>query len=368
MEPPYLMLTMHDLRTPRQGNMQFAARELAKRGQTRFFSLGYSWISRLKGDYRNELWSLSNRSQMSDGIECYLWRTLLHPGNILDKGLDSVEQKAFTAYVRQIPDIFADWVRKSNTIYIESGLSVAFFEAVKKINPSARVCYIASDDLKTIGCANYLIEEFARTAPKYDAVFALSRALCKNFPAGTRTFFVPHGLDTSELNKPTTSPYGTGLHAVSVGNMLFDASVIQIGAEACPEVTFHLIGSGPRATDISAPNVKIYGEMPWADTVRYLQHADIGIAPYNFMATPYLTDTSMKLKQYAYVGLPAVCPQNIVGTHKGRFGYEFGDGASIVKAFKAALSSGRFPSQATMTWAEHTDRLVSPESFEDCKI
>jgi 2-beta-glucuronyltransferase len=348
--------------------MQFAARELAKRGKTRFFSIGFSSISRINGDPRLGLWSRSNRVETVDEIDCYLWRTHLHPGNFRRLWLERFSQAMFKAYVRAIPDVLRDWVRDSRTIYLESGLPVAFFEAVRRISPTAKIAYIASDDLKTINCANYLLEEFARTGAQYDAVFAISPQLCKNFPTGTRSWYVPHGLDTSELRKPTKSPFGVGKHAVSVGNMLFDPGVIEIAASAYPDVTFHVIGAGPRAKTLSAPNIKVYGEMPWRDIVPFLQHADVGIAPYNEMATPYLADTSMKLKQYGYVGLPGVCPEIVAGSYHGRFGYQFGKSETIIEALRAALASGRLASQPTLTWAEHAERLVSPASFDDCII
>jgi 2-beta-glucuronyltransferase len=368
MEAPYLLVTTNDYRTPRQGNMQFTARELAKRGKTRFFSIGFSLLSRINGDPRSGLWSRSNVVETVDQIDCYLWRTPFHPGNLHAPWLERLSHAMFRLYVRIIPDVLIDWVRNSRTIYLESGLPVAFFETVRRLNPTAQIAYIASDDLKTINCANYLLEEFSRTGPQYDAVFAISPQLCKNFPAGTRSWYVPHGLDTTELRKPTRSPFGGGKHAVSVGNMLFDPSVIQIAALAFPDVTFHVIGAGPNAKALSALNIKLYGEMPWRDIVPYLQHANVGIAPYNGMATPYLADTSMKLKQYGFVGLPAICPDIVAGSSPGRFGYQFGKPETIIEAMRKALASRRLAPQPTLTWSEHAERLVSPAAFEDCMI
>lgn len=46
--PNYLVLSAHDYRTPRRASIHFITDELAKRGDTRFFSLRYSLLSRLK--------------------------------------------------------------------------------------------------------------------------------------------------------------------------------------------------------------------------------------------------------------------------------------------------------------------------------
>ncbi|HHW4680980.1 MAG TPA: GumK N-terminal domain-containing glycosyltransferase, partial [Xylella taiwanensis] len=48
--PNYLILSAHDYRTPRRASIHFITDELAKRGDTRFFSLRYSWLSRFKKD------------------------------------------------------------------------------------------------------------------------------------------------------------------------------------------------------------------------------------------------------------------------------------------------------------------------------
>ncbi len=52
-KPNYLVITAHDYRTPRRMTMHFIADELARRGTTRFFSLRYSALSRLRPDGRH---------------------------------------------------------------------------------------------------------------------------------------------------------------------------------------------------------------------------------------------------------------------------------------------------------------------------
>ena len=109
--------------------------------------------------------------------------------------------------------------------------------------------------------------------------------------------------------------------------------------------------------------------MKFADTLAYLQHANFGIAPYlgQFVA-PYLVDTSMKLMQYGAMGLPAVCPDVVVGSHQGRYGYGPGDRDSIVEAINGALIHGRFESASTFSWCEVTARILNPTQFEDTKL
>ena len=348
--------------------MHFITTELSKRGLTRFFSFGFSFLSYLKDDPRLSLWKKGNVTETFEGVECYLWRTLLHPVNLRQKWLRRLETMFFKWYVALIPDIFRRWIVESNTILFESGFPVIFIRICRKLNPKARLLYIASDDLKTIDCADFIVNEFSELASSLDGIRLPSYRLQEGMPKGSPTYFVPHGLDKTIVNHADPSPYNGGSNIVSVGSMLFDAGFFEIAAKAFPDVTFHVIGGGAYAAHLSAPNIKLYGEMPFLKTIPYIKHANVGVAPYNGeKVAPFLTDTSMKLMQYGFLGVPAVCPQIIVGDYKGRFGYEPGNEQSIVNALKNALAHGNFPGNSVLDWKEVTDRILNPGAFPDAK-
>jgi hypothetical protein len=48
--------------------------------------------------------------------------------------------------------------------------------------------------------------------------------------------FIPHGVDVRARDQEKPSPYGPGLHAVSVGSVLFDESFFTSAADQFPEV------------------------------------------------------------------------------------------------------------------------------------
>ena len=151
--------------------------------------------------------------------------------------------------------------------------------------------------------------------------------------------------------------------------MLFDPGFFEIAASAFPEITFHVIGGGHHAAALAAPNIVLYGEMPYLKTIPYLRHADFGIAPYNGVkAASFLADTSMKLTQCGFLGVPAVCPRIVAGAHPGRFGYDPGNRQSIVLAIKNALGFGHFPSVPVLSWAEVTERILAPQDFDDTRL
>ncbi len=365
----FLVISAHDYRSPRKANIHFIARELARRGTTRFFSLRYSALSRFTADPRLGLDARANRIERQDGVDCFLWKTPVHPFNTRRPLLRPFETLMFHWYVHHPDPVLARWIDEADTILFESGTAPVFFDMAARRNPAARTIYIASDDLDTINAADYVKRTFRRIAPAIDAIRLPSLALAAGVPRDARLLFIPHGVDPALATQGDPSPYGPGIHAVSVGSMLFDPVFFSFASHRFPEIRFHIIGSGRPRLPGYGDNVTVYDEMPHADTVRYIKHAHLGIAAYRAARMPdYLADTSMKLIQYDFFGLPAVCPQAVVGDYRSRFGYMPGDMFSVVRAVRGALAAPRLSSRRHLSWVEVVDRLLDPSRFDDTRI
>lgn len=363
-----LLLTALDYRTPRKANLHFIADELVKRGPTRFFSLRYSHLSRYKADPRTDIDARANQVESVNGVECFLWKTFVHPFNTGKKLLRPFENLLFRAYRTFSHPLLRQWLQEADIIFFESGTAPIFFDLACALNPQAKKIYIASDDLQTIGVADFVSECFTRAAPQMSALCLPSRALASAMPKSSNKFFVPHGLDQTIALQADPNPYGPGQHAVSVGSMLFDPGFFRIAAKAYPQLQFHIIGSGHDHEDYP-DNVHVYAEMPFNKTLRYIKHAIFGIAPYRTEEVPtYLADTSMKLMQYEFFGVPAVCPLAVVGGSPLRFGYQPGIAPSIDAAIKAALAAPRAILRTYLNWSEVAERLIDPQRFADTRF
>lgn len=363
----FLIISGHDFRTPRWANMHFIARELARRGTTRFFSLGCSPLSYLTGDPRLPILARANRIEEFRGVQCFLWKSAWHPVNLDFSVLAGLSRLLFMAYRRNVPEVFRRWVESSDVIIVESGMPPIFLAMIHEFNPKARKIYIASDLLDTIGVDPFVSAELNAHIDLFDTVIVPSRLMAPAFPPRAKLRFVPHGLEV-DTAAAGPSPYGGGTNAVSVGSMLFDRSFFEIAAPLFPYVTFHVIGGG-RDAKFAHSNVKTYGEMPYAQTLAYIKHAQFGIAPYQAEhVQDYLCDTSMKLMQYGSFGIPAVCPSAAVGDHAGRFGYRPGDPASIGQAIRGALAAGKIAPPPILSWSEVTDRILSPQDYADTRV
>jgi 2-beta-glucuronyltransferase len=371
----------HDYRTPNRASIHFVANELLSHGAVHFFSMRYSPLSRFKGDARVGLEVQANQVDSHGGVQCYLWKTPFHPMALRRRWLWPLEQALFWLYERLPCAALDAWAKQADVVIFESGIAPVLAQRIARLNPQARLIYKGNDGLREIGASVYAQRKLEQLTPHFAVVALVSKSMASRWGHSSlngmaqagNVFVVPHGVEDklSELGDPTPyadAPAGA-LHAVSVGAMLFDPQFFVIAGKAFPDVTFHVIGSGHDGAGIARDNVLFYPRMPYAQTIRYIKHANFGIAPYHAPVLPaYLADSSLKMLQYDYFGLPTVCPYEVVGTHQGRFGYRAGSSTSIQRAIVQALASPHERTRAILSWAEVTQRLLQPTHYADTRI
>ena len=365
--PRYVIMSgYHDYRSKRKANLHFIADELKLRGDTFFFSLRYSYLTRYKEDPRHALRDRANTLESVNGVHCYLWRTPLHPFRLPTR-LRLIEKAAFKVFALRLPRVVQRIIDEADTIFVESGIAITFVPLVKRRNPMAKIIYMASDSLAAIGQAQAIKDCFARFAHLYDSARVPSPYLRDDVPAAIPCYHIPHGIDKKRFESIGPSPFAPGTrNAVSVGSMLFDPSFFDAARVMFPDVKFHIIGSGHDGS--TAENVIYYGEMPFDQTLPYLKYSDFAVAPYGKGVEPYLSQTSMKLMQYDYIGVPAVCPEAACGASGSRFGYKIGEFSSIRDAITSALSAPHSGNNRHLTWKDVTARLLEPLDFADTKL
>lgn len=366
-----LIISGHDYRTSRRANLHFIAKSAAKINEVTFFSAGYSWISDLIGrDPRTNSRIIPNVEEEFDGIRCYLDRGWYHPGGLKGRIPDVLSRRLFELHLHRTPKILSEYIKNSDVILIESGIACMYIDYVFDIKKSANIIYIASDDLQTLGVSSFLIGQLNKNEKNMFGIRIPSRLMADSFGDSENIFYVPHGIEFQD-DPRLTSPYDPGtINAVSVGSMLFDHTFFEYAATSFPDIIFHIIGSGSRKI-FSFENIIKYPEMNYQDTIRYIRFANIGIAPYKLANVPYyLTDTSMKLLQFEYFGVQAVCP--FFATSEGktwRHAYSPGDRHSIERAIRSAVEAKSFvTNNAFLNWDDVVLRILSPELFDDTKL
>jgi 2-beta-glucuronyltransferase len=359
--------SVHDPRMKRRGSIQAIARALSRKGyQTRFLSIRFSPASLLKRDPRSFLWARANCYEVFDSLECYLWRTPFHPF--------AGGEAAHDLYARW-PNADVDaMLGDADVVIVESGLGIALLPRIRSLNGRAVLIYRGSDALDTIGAHPHLQTLLERYRDLVDHYVLLARPIARQFGwAREKTFFVGPAIDPSDYADAGENPYrtlGVPAHApvaVSVGSMLFDASFFELAAPVRRDMTFVVIGCGRKLTP--QPNVIVIPETSFKQTIPYLRHASVGLAPYLPAASSnYLAESSLKLTQYAYLGLPAVCPHFAVGGRSDRFGYAPGDASEIEAALKSALGAPAKAKEPILDWDAAVDRILEPTRFDDTRI
>ena len=307
-----LFLSAHAfLPTTRKTSVHFVSEALAERGHTvETISVGYSHLSYFKkGDLYRQFTPQKNRfveRAPRYRSACYL--PPLHPFSSGSRLLDRIMPPFFWLYGNVLPRFMKKAIQRADSVAIESGTAIAFFDAVHRINPAARTLYFARDRLDTVGACTYLQKLERRIAPLFNSIVVPSARMATQFPPGTRVAVVPQGIDKAGFDAATVSPYAAGSkNAIAVGNILFDRKAVIEMARAAPEIGFHLFGTGiPRDFP---ENVRVYGERSFSEIIPYIKFADFGLAPYRLSERElYLAESSLKMQQYSYCLLPILAP------------------------------------------------------------
>jgi len=354
-----VILTSHAfLRGYRKASIHFIASCWAAQGnKVDFVTIGHSWLTLLKDRPRFRALSQdqANRFQViAANLRAGAYLPPFHAFSSSNRFLNVTSAALFRLYGSYLPAFARGVIADADLVVIESGSALAFFNKVKRLNSRARTLYFCRDLLRSIGAAPVLQEFQAAQIGRFDTVCVPSERLGAMLPSGGRVRVVPQGVDTALFDREQPSPYQPGSYnAISIGNMLFDQASVAAMAAAAPDVNFHVFGAA--WSGWAQPNITIYGERDFEGIVPYLQHADFGIAPYRLTADEvYLAESSLKLAQYSYCGLPILLPDLVPFKRANGIPYRLEGEVAWREKIDAALAMRRSTAfrDGIMTWDE----------------
>ena len=239
----------------------------------------------------------------------FIWVPPLHPQR-LPGPLAPLTALAARLYAASLPQALRDAAATADLIVIESTAAVALFDTLRRLAPTARIVYCASDRLVPNGMSPVLQDILDRTAPRYDLVRVPAASMLGDFPPGTRVRHIPHGVDRAAFARPGTNPYPAGTtNLVVAGDGAYDPVATRHIAQAMPNAIVHLFGRMSPDSLAGVANARFHGEVPFATLVPYLQHADVGLAPYEDRPNRnYFAESSLRQLQYLLCKLPIVLP------------------------------------------------------------
>ncbi len=332
-----------------------------------FFTESLSWLSWLRGNdrFRYPVRREANRLQAErDRLSSFVWLTPFHPIRLRSAWLDRLSRPLFARYGRLPLHGFEAVVAAADLLIFDSSYGLLLFDRFREVNPRARLVYRVSDDLALAGNHPILLETETRILPHFHRVSVPCASIRRRLGAAPNVAVHAHGVAKELFDQPTANPYGRpGPHALFVGRYWFDHDFVRRAARLMPDWQFHIVG--PIAPQDGAANVHFHGELPFAQTVPYLRHADIGLQPLAGLPSVEVFSDSLKVHQYTYCRLPIVAPEEMCGGRSHFFGYRPGDDGSIRAALLAAraFDRGRVPRDAVPGWDDLARELAAPVTF-----
>lgn len=360
-------LSGHFYPSPRRAgfhNLADAAHALGHK--VNFVTVGYSLLSRLRRDYRNKIPGIREHSKapalVRPGFVSYVHATLWHPMTLLVPILNRGTMRLMDRYGEGGLGHLADLARETDIFVYESTPGLFLFKRLKRERPEAKTVYRVSDDVRVLRSAHpRLIELEAEIAPLFDCVSVPNVWMLQKFPRLQGLRLDRHGIDRAAYDACEKSPYPPGtLNAVCVTTWNLDRRFLSAAAAARKDVHFHIIG--PLRDDIGLPNVRFYGEMPFAATIPHIKFADVGLHCIDWRNehSRAFAD-ALKVVQYRYCGLPIIAPDFLDLNRDGIAYYWPGDDTSCAAALDEALAVGKDASRANevRSWREVAEDILS---------
>lgn len=293
----------------RDAGMHRFAKSLAEKGHhVDFVTFGQSWLKqRIKPQTRRYVLSAESAARKGRNpanIHAHVHQEMFHPlsGSPRAERLTRLLERS---YGKALDRWTQGAARKADVVILECGYAPYYFNAIRRVNDRAQMIAFYNDRLDLVGFRPETIALNDRMMPRFDMVRTNAEALLSHLPAGVNGRYVPQGVDKAKIRFDLPSPYKFGSrNIVSVGNMLFDEAAVReiAAAAATQDADIHIIGA---SLENPPANVIVHGELPFEQTLPFIIHADVGLAPYRpVQGADYLIQSSLKIQQYSYCGLP----------------------------------------------------------------
>lgn len=312
-----VFITGHFPRQKRRTSMLWVTDHLQAQGwHVTYVTVGYSWLSWLKKDKRLTALGYTptqGMTMISPTLTGIFGLSPWHPVKWRNRVLNGITQPLdglYTAYwAKRLRGPLAD----ADVVICESGAPVMLAPLLKRFAPKAVRIYRVSDDIRLLNAPKALLQAEA-AHHHFHRISTGSPLIAKRFEDHPNVTIDPMGVPFDAVQRYRPDPYQRGTHeriAVCAGSTLLDTESIKRTAHARPNWQIHVIGRLKSAPP-DIPNVTWHGEQPFAKTLGYIQHADIGLAPFQDVAgVEYQITNSNRILLYRYYGLPILAPARL---------------------------------------------------------
>lgn len=358
-----VLVTYHAVDGERRTGFHFWADLLDKQGvKVDWLTAGFSDLTAFKKDARSYKPPHNTWANLTPNLRKYVWKPLFHPANFDNDVVNMLAWPVFSLYPMMMPADLKDGIKDADLFIVESGAGATLVPELAKICPNAKFLYNFSDRYSIIKYHPMVPHSEKKALKHYDMIRVNAAVVANDFPKDAPVVYVPQAIDKDLFDAATINPYKKPRNAISVGDMQFDANVIETLAEQYPDWHFHLFGRKSRITK-ELPNVTAHGEFALGDLVPYIKFADIGIAPYSHSDDgDYLSQSSLKLVQYTYCKLPIVAPHFASLERNHVLAYDAKNVKGTVgAAFQKAIGYDRdtIDTSSVLDWQEMLARMMA---------
>ncbi|WP_299938804.1 hypothetical protein [uncultured Pelagimonas sp.] len=338
-----IILTGHFPVQKRRGSILWLSDNLRADGwQVTLVTVGYSWLSRWRGDRR--FLSLDERpkpgvTRHDDTLTSVFAYSPLHPFSLRKPLLDWLARPLHASFELFWSRHLPAHVKDADLIIIESGPPVMLAKIARQAAPKAALVYRVNDDVRVLGLPKFISQAELRFAPLFDRISVASPHLAQRFRGYETVQMDPMGVSKALLDQNLADPFAgqprARREAVCAGTTQFDYEAMALMARLRPDWRFHIFGRLPALSDVPA-NLVLHGETPFATTAAWVKYADIGLAPYlDKPGVEYQTAHSNRMLMYRYFGLPMIGPKRLCDPKLPRLlGYEPGSQDSMAEALE----------------------------------
>ncbi len=356
-----VLITGHDGRSPRKVDFHFWADILVKRGHdVSIITAGFSRLTAFKKNPRKFLPPYNEWVEISDHLKTFTWCAPIHP--CVDAGpLNILLNPIFATYPLFFPEVALSEIHDADLFIIECGPPILLVPVLANACPDAKFIYSVSDRMITVGGHPLIIESEEEIVPLFDSIRVPSELMIRDYPKNAPVHYIAPAVTKDKIDAHAPSPYDKPKNAICIGDMLFNSAAVEKIADSAPDWTIHLFGKGAKVHN-AKPNIVTHGEVGFDVLIPYLKHADIGIAPYNYLpASEYLCQSSLKMLLYKYCHLPIIAPDFVSKNQPHIFTFDHKNPQSAASAFKKAIAFDRNEIDVSdiNTWETMLDKMLA---------
>lgn len=358
------MVTGHYLDSKRKAGFHHLANAFAEQGhEVLFFTAPISKLHKLKRDhlFQYPIEIEANKITAKGNILSYLYYTPFHLANTKFKLTNLVSSPLSSIYSNyHIQKEAEDFIATSDYIIFESTPGLFLFDRFRILNSKAKFIYRVSDDLRFLQVHPAVIKYEDKIISKFDLVSIVSSYFSSYFKTPNVKLRY-NAINKQIFDQQYQSPYPAGKkNLLFIGNANFDAGFLEIASSLFPDLQFHIIGPIPET--VSRNNIKYYGEIPFAESVKFIKHADLGLHTITYKKGAESMTDALKALQYTYAKIPIVAPEFLKNSRPHTFYYSL-DTYKEESIREAIINALNYPietisSEGIMDWKELASNIL----------